>query len=153
MDEVDLLRWPDPLGPEWQATVEDSGEDQLFTVTEGQEGRGSVTVRFVAQTAIRDTYPYSTRDRLLEPSETAPAEAIQLVSEMVMEQDPACRRLVIAADEEDLKSIDAAERGGYRYVTEVDIPGRALALLAAEPAWVLEESRDINNVPLESGAD
>lgn len=154
IDEIDLLKWPDPLSAEWQTIALDvvSGV-QRFRITQNGEDRGTVSVRFVTDTRIRETYPVSARDRLVEPPEGAPSEVIQLVSEEVMGQDPKCRRLVIAVDEEDVQAVDRAERGGYRYVLDVDLPGRAVALLAAEPDWVLEESRNINDVPLKSGAE
>lgn len=154
IDEVDLLKWPDPLGPEWQASALDVVNGvQRFRITENGEDRGTVSVRFVTDTRIRETYPVSARDRLVEPPEGAPSEGIQLVSEEAMGQDPKCRRLVIAVDEEDVQAIARAEHGGYRYVLDVDLPDRAVALLVAEPDWVLEESRNINDVPLKGGTE
>jgi hypothetical protein len=64
-----------------------------------------------------------------------------------MAADPACRRLVLAVDEGDVAGIARGEAAGFRYVLDVDVPGRSLSLLAAEPEWVLEDSRHLDDVP------
>ncbi|PCC30245.1 hypothetical protein CIK76_01900 [Glutamicibacter sp. BW80] len=84
---------------------------------------------------------------MLSVSPNAVAQSIQLVSEELMRRDPECRRLVIATDESDVAQIARAEAAGYRYVVDVDLYDRAVSLMTAEPAWVLEESRRIDEVP------
>lgn len=149
INEVDLLRWPDPLPESWQAHAQaaTSPAEQAFTVTEDGEPRGGVEVLHVIHSRIAATYPVGHRDRLLEPSEEATSEAIQLVSEQVFRADPACRRLVIATPVGDVDEIARAERAGYRYVVDVDLRDHSLSLMAAEPDWVLEDSRHIDDVP------
>ena len=148
-DEVDQLRWPDALPPSWAAAPvsAEPGFESTFAVTEDGAPRGSVSVVRVAKSELDAAYPASVRDRLLVPSPDAPAEALQLVSERVMEAEPACRRLVVSTPEGDVAQIARAERAGYRYVVDVDLPDRAVSLMAAEPDWVLEESRRIDDVP------
>ncbi|APF41144.1 hypothetical protein [Neomicrococcus aestuarii] len=148
-DEVDLLAWPAALGEAWSLTETAPAERfvQAFNVTENGEDRGTVNVASAARHPVGDSYPSGTRDRYLEPSEHAVAGAIQLVSEHIMKSDPHCRRLVLATDEGDVEQIARGEAAGYRYVVDVDLKDRSVSLLAAEPAWVLEESRNIDDVP------
>ncbi|MEE2523645.1 hypothetical protein V1639_13500 [Pseudarthrobacter sp. J75] len=149
-NEVDLLKWPDPLPESWQAAEvpnDDAGTSRRYQVTNGGVPAGTVLVEFVVATAVAETYPVSARDRLLTPDADAGPEALQLVSERVMAADPGCRRLVLAVDEGDLNAIARGEAAGYRFVVDVDIPGRSLSLLAAEPDWVLETSRYMDDVP------
>lgn len=148
-DEVDLLRWPEPLPGSWAAekTGAGPGPAGTYAVTENGSPRGRISVALVVGSELDAAYPASVRDRLLAPSDDAPAEALQLVSERVMAEDPSCRRLVVATPEDDVEQIARAERGGYRYVVDVDLPDRAVSLMVAEPEWVLEESRRIDDVP------
>lgn len=148
-DEVDLLKWPEPLPPSWQcaSAAPAAGWDAAFTVTEDGTPAGTVSVAFVASTPIAAAYPAGARDRLIGPDAQAGSPAIQLVSEQVMAADPACRRLVLAVDEGDVAGIARGEAAGYRYVLDVDVPGRSLSLLTAEPDWVLEDSRHLDDVP------
>ncbi|MDN3482122.1 hypothetical protein QMA10_09350 [Arthrobacter sp. APC 3897] len=148
-DEVDLLKWPASLPACWSAdpVLPAAGFAEAFAVTEAGEPRGVVQVGFVVRGELDAAYPASVRDRVLQPSADAAAEALQLVSEKVMAADRQCRRLVIATAEGDVAEIARAERAGYRYVVDVDLPDRSVSLMAAEPAWVLEESRRIDDVP------
>ncbi len=148
-EEVDLLKWPEPLPPSWQCVTAapDEGWDTAFNVTENGNPAGMVSVGFVASTPIAAAYPAGARDRLIQPDAQAGAPAVQLVAEQVMAADPACRRLVLAVDEGDVAGIARGEAAGFRYVLDVDVPGRSLSLLAAEPNWVLEDSRHLDDVP------
>jgi hypothetical protein len=148
-DEFDLLKWPDPLPSSWAAGEIPAPDGWLkaWSVTQDGAPRGEVRAAFVAATRLAATYPVGVRDRFVEPSADATAEALQLVSERIMAEDPACRRLVLATAEGDLNAIARGEAAGYRYVVDVDVPGESLSLLAAEPAWVLEESRHLDDVP------
>ncbi|MFB0832980.1 hypothetical protein ACX8Z9_01755 [Arthrobacter halodurans] len=148
-DEVDQLRWPEPLPGSWVAepAAPDDGYDGAFAVTENGVPRGRVSVALVVRSELDAAYPASVRDRLLKPSDDATAEALQLVSELVMDAHPSCRRLVVSTPEGDVAQIARAEKAGYRYVVDVDLPDRSVSLMAAEPGWVLEESRRIDDVP------
>ena len=147
-DEVDLLVWPDPVGPQWQRHREPAADGAVVhTITQDGEPRGTVTTRLALSSALRTSYPVSEHDQVLEPSPSAPAEAVQLVAESLFAADPQCRRLVLAAPADDLDQIDRAERAGFRYVVDVDLPGQELSLLVAEPDWVLAESRGIDTIP------
>jgi hypothetical protein len=149
MQDLDLLRWPDPLPSSWQweHAEPQHGWAQAYRVSEDGLPRGTVQVALAARHAVGASYPAGLHDRILAPSEDAPAEAIQLASEAVMAADPRCRRLVLACPEGDIPAIARAEAAGYRYVVDVDLPGGTFSLLAAEPEWVLEESRNIDEVP------
>lgn len=149
MDEGDLLKWPEPLPPHWSThrIAPPAGAEQSFQVLEHAEPRGRIDVRHVVASRITEAYPVGHRDRLLELHPGVTAEAVQLVAEAVMRADPRCRRLVLAVREGDIDTIALAERAGFRYVVDVDLRDAAYSLLAAEPAWVLEESRHIDDVP------
>ena len=148
-DDVDLLKWPDAVGPEWtcEAVAALPGHDSTLAVRHKGSRVATLGVKRVVDSEFAATYPSGLRDRLLLPEPGAPAEAIQLASEIVMGSDPACRRLVLATAEDDLDAIGVAEAAGYRFVVEVDLHRGSFALLIAEPVWVLEESRNIDEVP------
>ncbi|MDR6508195.1 hypothetical protein [Arthrobacter oryzae] len=150
-NEVDLLKWPDPLPSSWRVveTEAPQGWEKSYSVTNNNLPAGAVHMSFVLSTPLATAYPAGVRDRLLEPAQGASAEALQLVSEKVMKDDPACRRLVLATTEGDVEAIARGEAAGYRYVVDVDVPGRSLSLLVAEPDWVLEESRHLDDIPTE----
>lgn len=148
INEVDLLKWPEPLSDAWTVeSVPGEAGVTLFEVKENGEPRGKVRAVLATHSELRYTYPISVYDRILEPSEDASAEAIQLVSEKVWEANPECRRLVIGTHVDDVEEIARAEKGGYRYVVDVDLADRSVSLMAAEPEWVLEHSRNIDIVP------
>ena len=147
-EELEMLKWPAPLADTWAATVsEDTAGRQIYTITEDGDDRGVITVEYAKDSKVRYAYPVGLHDRLLTPSADTVAEAIQLVSEKVWEAHQNCRRLVIATTEEDIPEIARAEKAGYRYVVDVDLPQESVTLMAAEPGWVLEESRNIDLVP------
>src|SRR5699024_10038781 len=145
----DLLKWPAPLPETWQLKeVEPSpGYTQAFEVTEAHNPRGRCEAVLTSESEIKDAYPVSERDQLVVVSEDSVAATIQLVSEELMKREPLCRRLVIASNEGDVEAIGRAEQGVYRYVVVVDLRDRPVTLMAAEPSWVLEESRNIDDVP------
>lgn len=149
MDEVDLLRWPKPLPPvwRWERVDPEDGWAEAYRVSEDGADRGTVQLAFAAQHAVGASYPAGLRDMILSPSDDAPAEALQLVSEAVMAADRHCRRLVLAAPEGDVPAVARGEEAGYRYVVDVDLPSGAYSLLVAEPGWVLEESKNIDEIP------
>lgn len=148
-DEVDLLKWPVPLPETWLAdeVAPQPGWTTAYRITEDGEPRGTVQVVLAADSDVRGAYPAGLHDRLLEPSEDATAASLQIASEQVMYADSRCRRLVVAVPEEDVPQIARAESAGYRYVVDVDLVARSVSLMVAEPDWVLEESRNIDDVP------
>lgn len=148
-DEVDLVKWPDPLPESWTLVEVASvaGFDIAFEVFDAGQTRGRCDVVLALDSELRDAYPVSAHDRVLSVSPDVVAQSIQLVSEELMRRDPECRRLVIATDEADVAQIARAEEAGYRYVVDVDLYDRAVSLMTAEPVWVLEESRRIDEVP------
>ncbi|WP_431710251.1 hypothetical protein [Glutamicibacter uratoxydans] len=148
-DEIDLLKWPEPLPKSWRLTQVPAREGftLAFEVFEGEESRGRCDTVLCSRSEIKDAYPVSGHDQLLEVSGPAEPGTVQLVSEELMNRDPQCRRLVIAPNEGDVEAIARAEAGGYRYVVDVDLWDRAVSLMTAEPDWVLEQSRRIDEVP------
>lgn len=148
-DELDQLKWPDPLGPEWvlESLAPEFGQEFSLAIKHSGSEVALVNIARAVGSVFESSYPAGLRDRLLAVSDGAPAGAIQLASEFVMATDGACRRIITACAEGDIDSIARAEAAGYRFVVEVDTRTGSFALLAAEPAWVLEESRNIDDVP------
>lgn len=147
-EELEMLAWPDPLGPGWEIEEHDNPAGLTYEVTFNGEGRGSIRVERALRSKVRNAYPAGEHDRFLSVSDDATAEALQLASETIWSKNPQCRRLVIATPDGDIAEISRAEKSGYRYVVDVDLPGdEEVSLLVAEPHWVLEESRNIDVVP------
>jgi len=148
-NEVDLIKWPDPLPETWRLAEVPAAEgfEESFEIFESDQARGRCDVVLSLNSELKDAYPVSAHDRVLYPSLDAVAGSVQLVSEEIMRRDKACRRLVIATPEADVEQIGRAESAGYRYVVDVDLHDRAVSLMTAEPSWVLEESRRIDEVP------
>ncbi|MGH3653571.1 hypothetical protein [Glutamicibacter sp.] len=148
-NELDLIKWPDPLPESWRLAEVPAarGFEHGFEIFEADQARGRCDVVLSLNSELKDAYPVSAHDRVVYPSEDAVAGSVQLVSEEIMRRDKACRRLVIATPEEDIEQIGRAESAGYRYVVDVDLHDRAVSLMTAEPSWVLEESRRIDEVP------
>ncbi|MFC0582398.1 hypothetical protein [Micrococcoides hystricis] len=154
----EFLRWPDPLGDDYQLTEVDAPEDwaQAFTATCKGEQIGTVLVQFITRTPLDASYPAGVRDRLVKvvdaEDEAVGPEALQLTAEKLFAQDPELRRIVLATPVDDVPQIARGEAAGFRYVVDVDVkggPGQVdeLSLLAAEPAWVIEESKHLDDVP------
>ncbi|WP_416405479.1 hypothetical protein [Arthrobacter sp. LFS091] len=148
-DEVDMLKWPEPLPSSWQCVRTDApeGRESTYQVTKYNKLAGEVRVVFTVAHPIGAAYPAGARDRLLIPDAETSAAALQLVSEQVMASDPACRRLVLAVRAGDVPGIARGERAGFRYVLDVDLPDGSVSLLAAEPDAVLESSRHLDDIP------
>jgi hypothetical protein len=77
----------------------------------------------------------------------AGAEGLQLVAELVFGADADCRRVILGVPVGDVSAIARGEAAGFRYVVDVNLPDRELSLLAAEPAWVIQESMHLDDVP------
>lgn len=148
-DVAELLKWPDPLPADWQVkeTAPDSGWRQAFDVTQAGKPRGRVLVSNVVGSFLEAAYPAGLRDQVVQIGDNTQPGALQLVAEYIMAHDPLCRRIVLGVSEGDLATIHTAEQAGFRYVVDVDIPGKALSLLVAEPEWVVKESVNLDEVP------
>ena len=148
-DEVDLLKWPEPLPPSWQcaSAAPAAGWDAAFTVTEDGTPAGTVSVAFVASTPSRHL-----SRRGAGPAHRARAQT-QDPRPSSWSRNRSWPRIRPAAVwywrlmRAMLPGLPAARRPGYRYVLDVDVPGRSLSLLTAEPDWVLEDSRHLDDVP------
>lgn len=148
-DELDLLKWPEPLGPEWvlEHLAPEPGQESSFAVHHSGSLVARVNVTLVLGSEFEASYPAGLRDRLMTVTERGPAQAIQIASEFVMSVDRSCRRIVMACAEDDIESIARSEAAGYRFIVEVDTYSGSYALLAAEPDWVMEKSRNIDDIP------
>ena len=154
----EFLRWPDPLGADYVLTETEAPEGwaQAFNATHHGELIGATYVQFIIKTPLDASYPAGVRDRLVHvvnaEDESVGPEVLQLTAEHLFAQDPECRRLVLAAPVENVPQIARGESAGFRYVVDVDVKGgpdgvEELSLLAAEPAWVIEESKHLDDVP------
>ena len=100
---------------------------------------------------LRAAYPVAEHDvEVRFPVPPAAAEltpALREVVASVLASDAECRRVVFAAAEGDLATLDAAEQAGFRYVVDVDLPDGPVSLAVAEPDWVTAVDMDVDHVP------
>lgn len=110
----------------------------------------SVELGRCAQGRLAAAYPVGARDVELRVDTAAPRALLQdLLRDLttaVLAADPACRRVVYAADPDRPEQGAAAVAAGLRPVVEVDVP-EPVELFAAEPAWVTRQDRDLDEVP------
>ncbi len=104
---------------------------------------------------VRACYPVGAHDLALELVLGAPRSACsQLVADLLPELtsalfafDPRCRRVTAAVDVEDTATVGDFEVGGFRHVTDADLPDRGVALLVAEPPEVAAIPTSLDAMP------
>jgi hypothetical protein len=113
-----------------------------------------ISVERCAQGRLRNAYPVSRHDVELRVEHLQPDSLTAVLSgesDRVLEQDPECRKVVFAAPVGDVEVVAAAERAGFRYVVDVDVPEGSevisLSLLVREPAHVTRVDMDLDRVP------
>ncbi|WP_172638779.1 GNAT family N-acetyltransferase [Streptomyces tailanensis] len=101
---------------------------------------------------LRACYPYGGHDIAVElaPEETANPLIGRLLKDLVtalFTADPRCRRVVAAPAEDDAAAQDAFETGGFRRVTEADLPTGTVILFTTEPPWLAELPTALDDMP------
>ncbi|MER6977029.1 GNAT family N-acetyltransferase [Streptomyces carpinensis] len=104
---------------------------------------------------LRTCYPVGSHDLVLDlvTGSRGPAER-GLVASLLPElasalftADPACRRITAAPDADDTVAVQEFQNGGFRHVTEVDLPDRTVALLVAERPEITRISTALDDMP------
>jgi hypothetical protein len=116
--------------------------------------RAIVRIERCAAGRLRDAYPVGEHDLEISVTADGPAagrviaDALGHMVERIWAADPACRRVVFAAQAGDRVEVAAAHASGFRHAVEVDLPGsRPLELLVCEPDWVTRVDMDLDRVP------
>ncbi|MGN9842631.1 hypothetical protein ACTMTI_31340 [Nonomuraea sp. H19] len=131
----------------WQATVEawTRRAGRLHLHRDGVVA--DVRVERCAAGRLREAYPVGAHDLELRVCGGPLAELLRTLFDAVTKADPACRRVVYAAQEGALEEVAAAQAAGFRHVVDVDLVDEQLSLLVAEPAGVRGTDVDLDRVP------
>lgn len=97
---------------------------------------------------LRDAYPSGTHDIELRYLGQPDPKVMAGYTGGLLENDPRCRRVVLAVPELDLDAIAWAEDAGFRYVIDVETHAGAVSLLVTEPQWVLDQPAILEDIPL-----
>ena len=140
------------LGSQWTCTTTARSRAQaLLTVRRNDSAEVAVEVQRCSAGRLRHAYPAGAHDVEVRIAEASTPElctdVLRVLADAIQAADPRCRRVVFAAPVDDLEAVTAAQAAGYRYVVEVEVPGKALSLLVAEPEWVTRVDTDLDRVP------
>lgn len=111
---------------------------------------GTVAVDRCLHGRLAAAYPASRHDvelRVFDREVGDLTAVLMAESDRILREDPRCRKVVFAASQGDLAEMAAAERAGFRFVVDVDVPGAELSLMVREPPWVYEVDIDLDRVP------
>lgn len=110
----------------------------------------TMRVRPVRATELAEAYPAGIDDlELIVDGRPSPDEMRSSV-QWILEQNPNCRRIVLAVSEQEIPAIAWAEESGFRYVVDVETRSGAYSLLVTEPSWVLTQPLVLEDIPLRS---
>lgn len=123
---------------------------------------GAPTFRVWARPALDgplvQAYPAGIHDVEVRVERLDDAEGVHRTCQSLFSDYPRCRRIIFAANANDVEVIAFAEEAGFRYVLDVEVrepTGSApmetateLALLVLEPKWILEQSIAVDDLPL-----
>ncbi|MEV0185640.1 GNAT family N-acetyltransferase [Streptomyces sp. NPDC050625] len=112
-------------------------------------------VHRVLHHALRACYPVGAHDLALDlVAGDRGAVGSDLVARLLPEltsalfaADPHCRRITAAPDADDAVAVRDFRAGGFRHVTEVDLPHRTAALLVAERPEISRISTALDDMP------
>ncbi|WP_327341720.1 GNAT family N-acetyltransferase [Streptomyces europaeiscabiei] len=119
----------------------------------------ALRIHHVLRHPLRACYPFGAHDLavdldLPEPSPPGPTPAPDPASALLRELVPAlfaatpdCRRVIAAPDEHDTRAQDVLKAGGFRRITEADLPDRSVVLFAAEPPGIAGLSTALDDMP------
>lgn len=95
---------------------------------------------------LRHTYPFGVGDRV---AEHGTVEQMRSDIASCFAEHPDCRRVIVAAAEDNLEEIAACEQAGLRYVVDVQTRDHeAYSLMVAEPDWVVNQPCEIDEMEL-----
>ncbi|WP_052682807.1 hypothetical protein [Streptomyces sp. FxanaA7] len=79
--------------------------------------------------------------------EAAGADLLRALVPALFAADARCRRVIAAPGEHDVHAQRVLSAGGFRRVTEADLPGGSVVLFAAEPPALTELSTALDDMP------
>ncbi|NKS62186.1 hypothetical protein GS966_08705 [Rhodococcus hoagii] len=123
-----------------------------YTVDDGGTPH-EVRARFAVRGPLGNAYPAGIADLELDPRGLGDPDALRVLGERILRENPACRRVVLPVPAGDLDAIGFAEDAGFRYVVDVDVAGERgeiteLSLLVLEPGWVADAPTAVDDLPL-----
>jgi hypothetical protein len=133
-----------------EVTRSPDAEWPTFATVRDLSGRtvGAARARLAALGELADTYPCGLADLQLDPTEDSSAQAVEAIALRLFELNPRCRRIVCAIDAGNLTQTMRMENAGLRFAVDVETVSREVALLVAEPGWVLVQPSAIEDIPL-----
>ncbi|WP_427918318.1 GNAT family N-acetyltransferase [Streptomyces sp. cg40] len=150
VDQVPAPPVPE-LGDGWVLRALTDGPAVACTAIDADGGPPILLrLRRVLRDPVRACYPFGAHDLILSvvPPEGAPvARLLGALVPALFAADPRCRRLVAAPDEDDAVARAVLEAGGFRQVTEADLPGGSVVLFAAERPEVAGLSTALDDMP------
>jgi RimJ/RimL family protein N-acetyltransferase len=156
---LDVPPPPEPsLGPEWTVRPLAEAGRGVRAYALAPPGGGTALelhLHRVQRHPLRASYPYGARDIALglalpDRSPAGQDLAGWLLRDLVpalFAADPLCRRFIAAPSEDDTATQNALEKGGFRRVTEADLPEGSVVLFAAEPPRVSGVSTALDDMP------
>jgi hypothetical protein len=136
MSIAEKLRIP----PNWR------GETHSVQAADG--GSAILGIRPARVGDLVDAYPAGTYDKQLVVEGEPQLQAVRDFVAEVLDNDPRCRRVVLAVPERDLEAIGWAEDAGFRFVVDVETRAGAHSLLVVEPDWVLAQPNALEDIPI-----
>ncbi|MFE3851756.1 GNAT family N-acetyltransferase [Streptomyces griseorubiginosus] len=156
---LDVPPPPEPApGSDWTLSSladADVGSRAYAAAPRGGGPAAELRLHRVQHHPLRAAYPYGAHDIALalvlpDRSEAGQEQAGRLLGDLVpalFTADPRCRRVVAAPAEDDTAAQTALANGGFRRVTEVDLPGGSVVLFTAEPPWIADLSTALDDMP------
>lgn len=86
-------------------------------------------------------------DRAGRVPEAAGADLLRVLVPALFAAAPRCRRVIAAPDERDVHAQRVLSAGGFRRITEADLPDCSVVLFAAEPPALAELSTALDDMP------
>ncbi|WP_338899947.1 hypothetical protein WBG99_33490 [Streptomyces sp. TG1A-60] len=86
-------------------------------------------------------------DRAARVPEEAASGLLRVLAPALFAADARCRRVIAAPDEHDVHAQRILAAGGFRRITEADLPDCSVVLFAVEPPDIAELSTALDDMP------
>lgn len=114
-----------------------------------------VRIQRVLHHPLRGCYPFGSHDLAVDlvlpepaPSGQSPASGLlRGLGPALFAAAPNCRRVIAAPDEHDVRAQRVLEAGGFRRITEADLPDGSVVLFAVEPPGIAGLSTALDDMP------
>jgi hypothetical protein len=142
------------IGGGWalRPVAEPSGAAGTRAFAASVDGGPEIALRIhrVPHHPLRACYPFGAHDLAVDLVATHPLRVGALLRALVpalFAAHPDCRRVIAAPDEDDTRTQDVLEAGGFLRITEADLPDRSVVLFAAEPPGLARLSTALDDMP------